>query len=35
MRVKGEAEEETQQDGEEEDIEGTAGSLREGTRCGT
>lgn len=35
MRVEREAEKETQQDGEEEDIEGTAGSLRERTRCGT
>lgn len=35
MRVEREAEKETQQDGEEEDIEGAAGSLRERTRCGT
>lgn len=35
MRVEWEAEEKTEQNGEEEDIKSAPGSLREGTRRGT
>lgn len=35
MRVEREAEEKTEQDGEEEDIKSAPRSLREGTSCGT